>query len=133
MLRVLDGLPGLERPDRFRPWLVAIAVRQVRDRWRSGRTRPIAAPLEETGQDPDPQADFADLTILRLALSGQRREAVEATRWLEDEEREVLALWWMEAAGELTRSELAAACGSRPSMPRSASSGSRNGWRPPAP
>ncbi|MFD5259174.1 RNA polymerase sigma factor [Streptomyces bobili] len=111
MLRVLDGLPGLERPDRFRSWLVAIAVRQVRDRWRSGRTRPIAAPLEETGQEPDPQADFADLAILRLALSGQRREAVEATRWLEDEEREVLALWWMEAAGELTRGELAAACG----------------------
>lgn len=42
MLRVLNGLPGLERPDRFRSWLVAIAVRQVRDRWRSrqaGRSR----------------------------------------------------------------------------------------------
>ena len=57
-----------------------------------------------------PEADFADLAILRLALSGQRREAVEATRWLEDEEREVLSLWWLEAAGELTRAELAAAC-----------------------
>ncbi|MER5217092.1 sigma-70 family RNA polymerase sigma factor [Streptomyces sp. NPDC002838] len=114
MLRVLDGLPGLEQPDRFRSWLVAIAVRQVRDRWRSRQTRPTAAPLEETVHEADPQADFADLAILRLALAGQRREAVEATRWLEDEEREVLALWWMEAAGELTRSELAAACGLTP-------------------
>ena len=110
MLRALDGLPGLEEPERFRSWLVAIAVRQVRDRWRSGQARPSAGLLEETVQEADPQADFADLAILRLALSGQRREAVEATRWLEDEEREVLSLWWLESAGELTRAELAAAC-----------------------
>ncbi|MFF5494333.1 sigma-70 family RNA polymerase sigma factor [Streptomyces aquilus] len=110
MVRVLDGLPGLEHPDRFRSWLVAITVRQIRDRWRRGRTTLAAEPLEENAQEPDPQADFADLAILRLALSGQRREAVEAARWLEDEEREVLALWWMESAGELTRQELSTAC-----------------------
>ncbi|KOU56833.1 hypothetical protein ADK57_40970 [Streptomyces sp. MMG1533] len=114
MMRVLDGLPGLEQPDRFRSWLVAITVRQIRDRWRRGRTWLTAEPLEENAQEPDPQADFSDLAILRLALSGQRREAVEATRWLEDEEREVLALWWMESAGELTRGELSAACGLTP-------------------
>lgn len=114
MLRVLEGLPGLEQPDRFRSWLIAITVRQIRDRWRRGRTWLAADPLEETAQEADPQAAFADLTILRLALSGQRREAVEATRWLEDEERELLALWWMEAAGELTRGELSAACGLTP-------------------
>ncbi|MEE1831499.1 sigma-70 family RNA polymerase sigma factor [Streptomyces sp. SP17KL33] len=114
MVRVLDGLPGLEHPDRFRSWLVAITVRQIRDRWRGGRTRFTAVPLEETAQEADPQAGFVDLAILRLALSGQRREAVEATRWLEDEEREVLALWWMETAGELTRGELSAACGLTP-------------------
>ncbi|MDX3801358.1 sigma-70 family RNA polymerase sigma factor [Streptomyces sp. AK04-3B] len=114
MMRVLDGLPGLERPDRFRSWLVAITVRQIRDRWRRGRTWPAADPLEESVHDTDPQADFSDLVVLRLALSGQRREAVEATRWLEDEEREVLALWWMESAGELTRGELSAACGLTP-------------------
>ncbi|OPG06975.1 hypothetical protein B1R27_15495 [Streptomyces sp. GKU 895] len=114
MVRVLDGLPGLERPDRFRSWLVAITVRQIRDRWRRGRTSLPADPLEENTQEADPRADFADLTILRLALSGQRREAVEAARWLEDEEREVLALWWMESAGELTRGELSTACGLTP-------------------
>ncbi|MEH0555218.1 sigma-70 family RNA polymerase sigma factor [Streptomyces sp. B21-101] len=114
MLRVLDGLPGLERPDRFRSWLVAITVRQIRDRWRRGRPWLAADPLEESGHDTDPQADFSDLVLLRLALSGQRREAVEATRWLEGEEREVLALWWMEGAGELTRGELSAACGLTP-------------------
>ncbi len=114
MVRVLDGLPGLERPDRFRSWLVAITVRQIRDRWRAGRTWLTSDPLEDAGAG-EAQPDFADLAILRLALSGQRREAVEATRWLEDEEREVLALWWMESAGELTRGELSAACGLTPS------------------
>ncbi|WP_120052432.1 sigma-70 family RNA polymerase sigma factor [Streptomyces griseorubiginosus] len=114
MVRVLDGLPGLERPDRFRSWLVAITVRQIRDRWRAGRTWLTSDPLEDPGAG-EAQPDFADLAILRLALSGQRREAVEATRWLEDEEREVLALWWMESAGELTRGELSAACGLTPS------------------
>ncbi|MEU0069818.1 sigma-70 family RNA polymerase sigma factor [Streptomyces sp. NPDC006332] len=114
MMRVLDGLPGLEQPDRFRSWLVAITARQIRDRWRGGRTWLTAEPLEENARETDPQADFSDLAILRLALSGQRREAVEATRWLEDEEREVLALWWMESAGELTRGELSAACGLTP-------------------
>ncbi|KUO15188.1 sigma-70 family RNA polymerase sigma factor [Streptomyces dysideae] len=114
MVRVLDGLPGLEQPDRFRSWLVAITVRQIRDRWRRGRTWLTAEPLEENAHETDPQADFSDLAILRLALSGQRREAVEATRWLEVEEREVLALWWMESAGELTRGELSAACGLTP-------------------
>ncbi|MEV0476127.1 sigma-70 family RNA polymerase sigma factor [Streptomyces prunicolor] len=110
MLRALDGLPGLEEPERFRSWLVAIAVRQVRDRWRGRQARPQSDLPDEAVQEVAPEADFADLAILRLALSGQRREAVEATRWLEDEEREVLSLWWMEAAGELTRAELAAAC-----------------------
>lgn len=110
MLRALDGLPGLEEPERFRSWLVAIAVRQVRDRWRSWQARPQSDLPDEAVEGVAPEADFADLAILRLALSGQRREAVEATRWLEDEEREVLSLWWLEAAGELTRAELAAAC-----------------------
>ncbi|MFJ8049645.1 sigma-70 family RNA polymerase sigma factor [Streptomyces luteogriseus] len=114
MMRVLDGLPGLEQPDRFRSWLVAITVRQIRERWRRGRSWLTAEPLEENAHETDPQGDFSDLAILRLALSGQRREAVEATRWLEDEEREVLALWWMESAGELTRGELSAACGLTP-------------------
>ncbi|MFI8529726.1 sigma-70 family RNA polymerase sigma factor [Streptomyces aquilus] len=114
MVRVLDGLPGLEQPERFRSWLVAITVRQIRDRWRRGRTWLAADPLEENAHEADPRADFADLAILRLALSGQRREAVEAARWLEAEEREVLALWWMESAGELTRGELSTACGLTP-------------------
>ncbi|ROV68658.1 RNA polymerase sigma factor, partial [Streptomyces globisporus] len=112
MLRALSGLPALRDPARFRSWLVAIAMNQVRSRWSNLGHRP--APLEETADPADPAADFVDLTILRLELSGQRRETAEATRWLDDAERDVLSLWWLETTGDLTRSELAEALGLSP-------------------
>jgi hypothetical protein len=54
-------------------------------------------------------SDFVDLTIARLGLTAQRREFAEATRWLATEDRELLALWWLESSGELTRPEVVAA------------------------
>ena len=108
MLRCLRALWDLRDPGRFRSWLVAIAVRQVRER---NRTR-AAVPVGDRAEDlADPGADFADLTILRLELTGQRREVAEATRWLDTDHRELLSLWWLEAAGELTRDELALSLG----------------------
>lgn len=112
MLRAMGGLASLRDPSRFRSWIVAIAMNQVRSRWSALDNRP--APLAETGDTADPTADFADLTILRLRLSGQRRETAEATRWLDPAERDVLSLWWLETAGELTRAELAEALGLTP-------------------
>ncbi|MFH8499670.1 RNA polymerase sigma factor [Streptomyces coeruleorubidus] len=102
MLRAVDNLGSLRDPDSFRSWLVAIAMRQIRDRAR----RRTADRLEEA-----PAADFAELTVLRLQLEGQRREVAEAARWLDDEDRQLMSLWWLEVAGELTRRELAAAVG----------------------
>ncbi|GAA1949209.1 sigma-70 family RNA polymerase sigma factor [Kitasatospora viridis] len=108
MLRAVDGLPALREPGSFRSWLVAIAMNQVR---RRHQARQAGQPdgLDELGELPDPAGDFAELTIVRLGLSGQRREVAEATRWLDGPDREVLALWWQEAAGQLSRAELAAA------------------------
>ncbi|MET7652212.1 sigma-70 family RNA polymerase sigma factor [Streptomyces sp. NPDC005486] len=106
MLRAVDHLGSLRDPDSFRSWLVAIAMRQIRDRAR----RRTAQRLDE-GAPPGEAADFAELTVLRLQLEGQRREVVEAARWLDDEDRQLLSLWWLEVAGELTRRELAAAVG----------------------
>ncbi len=103
MLRVVHGLSGLRDPAAFRSWLVAIAIRQVRDRQRGRRQ----VSLDEAYEAADPGADFVDLTIVRLGLSGQRRQVAEATRWLDEADRELLSLWWLEAAGELTRAELA--------------------------
>ncbi|MEV7144736.1 sigma-70 family RNA polymerase sigma factor [Streptomyces tauricus] len=114
MLRAVNHLSALREPERFRSWLVAIAVRQVRDWWQARQNGPQTGLPEETIAQADPQADFADLTILRLELAGQRREAVEATRWLEETDRETLSLWWMEAAGQLNRSDWAAAGGLDP-------------------
>jgi RNA polymerase sigma factor (sigma-70 family) len=103
MIRVLRNLGELREPEAFRSWLVAITVRQVRDRFRNRHG------AEHTLLDPDlrdPGADFTDLAITRLELSGQRRETAEATRWLDEENRELLSLWWLEASGELTRDEI---------------------------
>ncbi|WP_221328232.1 RNA polymerase sigma factor [Actinoplanes sp. L3-i22] len=112
MIRMVRGLPGLREPQRFRSWLIAIAVREIRDsvaarQASAGR----AGPIEDAAEAADPGADFADLTILRLGLSGERRRVAEATRWLDQADRELLALWWLEAAGEIDRAELAVAIG----------------------
>jgi len=106
MLRVLRNLQDLRDPESFRSWLVAITVRQVRERFRARRGAPEALVHEDIR---DPGADFTDLAITRLELAGQRRETAEATRWLDDDDRELLSLWWLEASGELTRDEIVVA------------------------
>jgi RNA polymerase sigma factor (sigma-70 family) len=108
MLRVLRNLGDLRDPSAFRSWLVAITVRQVRERFRARRGAPEPLLHEDLR---DPGADFTDLAITRLELSGQRRETAEATRWLDEENRELLSLWWLEASGELTRDEIVEAIG----------------------
>jgi len=104
MLRVVRGLPGLRDPERFRSWLVAVTMNQVREHRRSWGT--AAAPLEELGEPADPGADFVDLTLTRLGLSGQRREVARATCWLDADDRHLLSLWWLEEGGHLTRADL---------------------------
>jgi RNA polymerase sigma factor (sigma-70 family) len=107
MLRALGSLGDLRTPESFRSWLVAIAMNRVRAHWQDRHLATGA--VEEAADVPDPGADFVDLTIVRLQLSGQRQETARATRWLEPEDREVLSLWWLECAGELTRAEVATA------------------------
>ena len=103
MLRAVRGVGELRDPAAFRSWLVAIAIRQVRDSYRDRLAQP------PTVESDAPSPDFADITIERLGLSGQRLETAEATRWLDDEDGHVLALWWQEAAGKLRRADLAVA------------------------
>ncbi|MGW7008600.1 sigma-70 family RNA polymerase sigma factor [Streptomyces sp. NPDC054933] len=109
MLRALDGLASLRDPHRFRAWLVAVTMNEIRRHWRSRQTSPPDTGIDEVAELADPGADFVDLTIIRLGLVGQRQEVAEATRWLDEDDRALLSLWWLEAAGELTRSEVAAA------------------------
>ncbi|WP_345576429.1 sigma-70 family RNA polymerase sigma factor [Streptomyces prasinosporus] len=109
MLRALGSLGSLNDPARFRSWLVAITMNQLRHHWRDHRTAPAGTSLHDAYDVADPGADFVDLTIVRLGLEGQRREVAEATRWLDPDDQALLSLWWLEAAGELTRAEVAAA------------------------
>ncbi|HTU76199.1 MAG TPA: sigma-70 family RNA polymerase sigma factor [Trebonia sp.] len=107
MIRALRAIADLRDPRAFRSWLVAIAMRQVRDSYRSQ----VAQSPADQDTAPAAASDFEDLAIWRLGLSGQRRETAEATRWLDDEDRALLALWWQEAAGTLERADLVQALG----------------------
>ncbi|MEU6251223.1 sigma-70 family RNA polymerase sigma factor [Streptomyces sp. NPDC047043] len=107
MLRALGALGSLREPESFRSWLVAIAMNEVRKHWQERQSAPGA--MEEAEELADPGADFVDLTLVQLQLSGQRQETARATRWLEQDDRGLLSLWWLECAGELTRAEVAAA------------------------
>ncbi|MER5561703.1 sigma-70 family RNA polymerase sigma factor [Streptomyces sp. NPDC002506] len=109
LLRMLDGLGSLREPAAFRSWLVAVTMNEIRRYWQGHRRTPVDAGLQDAHDLADPGADFVDLTIVRLGLSGQRKEVTEATRWLEPDDRALLSLWWLEAAGVLTRGEVATA------------------------
>jgi len=112
MLRVVRHLPELRDPSAYRSWLAAITIRQLRDREQvpaAALTRD--AELGAVHDVPDPASDFTAVTILRLRLTDQRREVAEATRWLDPDDRALLALWWLEETGHLDRDEVAGALG----------------------
>ncbi|WP_281893404.1 sigma-70 family RNA polymerase sigma factor [Phytohabitans aurantiacus] len=110
MLRALRELPALRSPERFRSWLVAIATRQLSTHlYRRDVSADRAAPLDEATELAG--ADFEGPALLRLELSGQRKQVTRASHWLDPDDRALLSLWWLEVAGMLTRAELAAAQG----------------------
>ncbi|MFE3164221.1 sigma-70 family RNA polymerase sigma factor [Streptomyces sp. NPDC059224] len=112
LLRMVRGLPKLRDPSALRSWLVAITIRQVRNREAlRAADRDRRARLDDAEAITDPALDFAGLTILRLGLTEQRRETAEATRWLDPDDQELLSLWWLEETGELERADLAGALG----------------------
>ncbi|WP_259275819.1 sigma-70 family RNA polymerase sigma factor [Micromonospora chalcea] len=105
MVNVVRGLPGLRDPRSFRSWLVAVTMNEIRTHTQRRPTTP--APPEDIDNVIDPGSDFEDLTLTQLRLSDQRREVVLATRWLDDDHRHLLSLWWLVEAGHLTRADLA--------------------------
>ena len=112
MMRAVRGLGELRDPGAFRSWLVAVALRQIHDHQRAHRAvLDRTMPLDEAFAVADPSAEFADLTALKLELTGQRQEVAEAAGWLDDGNRELLGLWWLSEHGRLDRAELAAALG----------------------
>jgi len=116
LLRVVENISGVRDPARFSGWVLAIVHRQVADRMRRRQAATArVGPLDDAAaRIPDPDADFADATILRLGLSGQRRQVVEAARWLDPGDRFLLSLWWLEVAGAITRADLVTALETTP-------------------
>ncbi|MFE9934147.1 sigma-70 family RNA polymerase sigma factor [Streptomyces sp. NPDC005533] len=112
LVRVVRDLPALRAPESFRSWLVSITLRQLHTHWQrqrafAGRTTVIdeALPIPDAGAGPQ------DMAILRLHASDERRQVVEAGRWLDADHRVLLSLWWQECAGLLSRDDIAAATG----------------------
>jgi DNA-directed RNA polymerase specialized sigma24 family protein len=112
MARTIDAVGPFPAADVFRARLVTITMSRIREWWLpretpGGAVDDPAGPGQEAGRP----ADFVDLLVGGLGLSGQRLQIAEATRWLDPEDREVLALWWVAVAGELTAAELAVGLG----------------------
>ncbi|WP_051708416.1 sigma-70 family RNA polymerase sigma factor [Micromonospora parva] len=104
MLSVVRGLAGVRDPRLFRSWLVAVTMNEVRAYRQHRHTTPT--PPEDIDNMVAPGSDFEDLTLTQLRLSDQRREVVLATRWLDDDHRHLLSLWWLVEAGHLSRADL---------------------------
>ncbi len=83
-LAVFRGLPKLRQPDRFAPWLYAIARRAIVNRLRVEYARAEAAGEAEPAQ-PDTVDAVVDRTDLLAGLAG-----------LPAPEREVLLLFYLE-------------------------------------
>jgi RNA polymerase sigma factor (sigma-70 family) len=112
LLRVLRQLPAMRSPAQFRSWVAAIAVRQVGTHLRrSGANAARTAGIEEALPIADERSPSEDETAFGVDVSRQRRQTERASRWLDADNRALLSLWWLEVAGELSRSELAAAAG----------------------
>lgn len=112
LLRAVRDLRALRDPRSFRSWLVAIAIRQIgthRYRQRSHAEQTLA--FAETEELPVAGVSFEDMAIARMQVSAQRHEIARAGRWIDPQDRTLLALWWQENAGWLNRGEVAAALG----------------------
>ncbi|MGW4680789.1 RNA polymerase sigma factor [Micromonospora taraxaci] len=83
-LAVVRGLPKLRQPDRFTPWLFAIARRAVMNRLRAAYARPDPEPIDDLPGD-----DEAEEIVNRETLAG-------ALAALPVREREVLFLFYLE-------------------------------------
>ncbi|BCJ46029.1 hypothetical protein GCM10010168_49770 [Actinoplanes ianthinogenes] len=112
MLRAVRDLPALRAPASFRAWLTSIAVRRVVEhrQWRRARSERTVV-LDEALEVPDREPAVEDASLLRIDVSGQRREVAEAAAWLDPDDRLLLSLWWQETAGRMERAEIAQAVG----------------------
>ncbi|MFI5896098.1 sigma-70 family RNA polymerase sigma factor [Actinoplanes sp. NPDC051513] len=112
LVRALRQIPDLRSAASFRPWLAAIAVRQIGSHLaRVDSAARRSAPLDTALGRPDPGADVEGPALLRVELSSQRQQVGHALRWMGADERAAFSLWWLEMIGELSRTDVAGALG----------------------
>lgn len=114
MIRVVRGLPGLRRPERFASWLLSIALRETRRRGAqlsARRERFTELDVDRVDRLGQEVGATDDRLVERVELSRQRREFARATEWLDPKDRELLDLWWLVRAGAIDRADLAPALG----------------------
>ena len=110
MLRVVGGIGAVREPDRLRSWVVTIALRQLTEaRKRAGRERVLREP--DLPDRADATVDVERAVTTSHLIATEQRELGRAAEWLDDTHRSVLALWWLELRGDLSRSDLAASIG----------------------
>jgi len=88
----LQGLPRLDQPDRFGAWLLQIAHNRAANHWRSVSRRPVAAELDDVGQDAGRDAALAEDPRHDLDRGLDLRRLGEATRRLTADQQAVIAL-----------------------------------------
>ncbi|MBM2620307.1 sigma-70 family RNA polymerase sigma factor [Actinoplanes sp. LDG1-06] len=110
MLRAIGGLAGLREPEQFRAWLITVAIRQVKDRARARRRAGDGQVFDVPDVGVDVEGDAVD----RADEAEERRRFLDAVGRVSPEDRAVLALWWQELNGDLTRAEVAEALGVTP-------------------
>lgn len=103
MARVVSEAGG----ERFRSHVVAVTVDRIREHRR--RRSPAFGVPEDTRSLVE--IEFVDRPLNTLTRALQRREVARAARWLDDDERELLALWSVERGGHIKAADVAGALG----------------------
>jgi RNA polymerase sigma factor (sigma-70 family) len=112
LVRAVRKLSELREPESFRPWLAAIAVHEIGTQLaRNEAAAHRVAALDDVIGRPDIGAEVEGPAVLRAELTAQRRQVRQASRWLDQDNRALLSLWWLETAGELSRADVATALG----------------------
>ncbi|MFF3501066.1 DUF1566 domain-containing protein [Streptomyces sp. NPDC003247] len=102
VLEVIGDRSGPGPESGLRAWAAGVSLRAA-----------VQPPARTVGPE-ECLMEFEDPATLRPRVSAPFRRLVQAGRWLDEEHGIVWSLWWLEAAGELTRGDLVSALGSTP-------------------
>lgn len=99
-LRAWRHIHTLDSPDRFRPWLIAIAQRVRLDEHKRKTRVKRSSPAPSTNEpDESPAPTLAFSPEAQATLNEEKQRAIEAMHALPEQYRDVLALRYLGGAG----------------------------------